>query len=152
VSAPLGGRLRFDHAGIVVSDMRDGRDHLCRLLPLVKATAVFHDTVNQVDVQFFLDASNVVYETISPNSPTSPVRAALDSGKNILNHLAYRVANIEEAVDMYRSQGCMPLGQPSPAIAFKGARIVFLLTPLHFILELIESFDHQHDFSQKLNA
>ncbi len=152
MSASVVGRLRFDHAGIVVSDMQQGREHLCRLLPLIKATDVFHDTVNQVDVQFFLDASDIVYETISPNTPSSPVRAALDSGKNILNHLAYRVSNIEEAVEMYRSQGCMPLGRPSPAIAFQGSRIVFLLTPLNFILELIENYDHRHDFVHMISS
>jgi hypothetical protein len=33
----------------------------------------------------------------------------------------------------------MPLGEPRPAVAFGGARVIFFLTPLRMIVELVET-------------
>ncbi len=37
-----------------------------------------------------------------------------------------------------RKINCAPLGKPMRAVAFKGKRVIFFLTPLNFIIELIE--------------
>jgi hypothetical protein len=37
-----------------------------------------------------------------------------------------------------RTLRAIPLGRPHLAVAFKGARVMFYLTPLRFVVELIE--------------
>ena len=64
--------------------------------------------------------------------------AVLSSGKNILNHIAYRVEELDFSLSTLRNKNCFPLSEATPAIAFQGAKVIFLLTPLGIIIELIE--------------
>lgn len=128
----------FDHLGVVVASLEAGRSHLEQLLGVQDWSASVEDPLQRVLVQFGWDASGVCYELIAPAGEEGPLREALRTGKNILNHVAYRVPDLEAAMDRARSLGSMPLGPPRPAVAFQGRRVVFLLTRLRMILELIE--------------
>ena len=46
--------------------------------------------------------------------------------------------DVRTSVSKLRETGCVPLGTPQPALAFNGARVIFFLTPLKLIFELIE--------------
>lgn len=67
-----------------------------------------------------------------------PVTPVLRSGRNILNHVAYRCTDLDQTVQKLRLAGCLPLGEAKPAAAFAGRRIIFVLTPCRVIFELIE--------------
>lgn len=138
--------LRFDHLGIVVPDMAAGRDHFRSLFGVKRWTREFADPVNQVHVQFGQDASGICYELISPLGPTSPILRALKTGNPILNHIAYLTGNLEASSEQLRQQGYIPAGDPRPAIAYGLKRIQFFMSPLRFIVELIEAAGHQHSF------
>ena len=47
--------------------------------------------------------------------------------------------DFETSCEKLRNQGCMPLGEPKSAIAFNGNLVIFYLTPLRFILEIIQA-------------
>ena len=128
----------FDHIGLFVRDIEAGRRQLGALLPIAHWTEVVDDPLMNVRIQFGLDRSGIRYELVAPLGEPNPVARALDEGKNILNHVAYRCADCESACASLRREHAVPLGRPQPAAAFDGALVAFYLTPLRFIIELVE--------------
>ena len=131
--------MKFDHIGIFVKNLNQGRLKLQELLPIVSVSEVFNDSLLKVSVQFLNDSSGICYEIVAPNGEGNPVDSVLIEKRNILNHVAYKVKNFEESIERLRQAQCIPLGKPQPAIAYGGARVVFFLTPLRMIVELIEN-------------
>lgn len=138
--------LHFDHVGIVVRDADEGCRWFTDTIGATGLTQRFDDHGLGVSVRFARDSQSVVYEFISPLHDKSPVSAALKSGKNLLNQIAYRTPELNGGVDHLREHGCLPLGPAKPAIAFGGAEVQFLLSDLGFIIELIAESDHRHAF------
>jgi methylmalonyl-CoA/ethylmalonyl-CoA epimerase len=141
--------MKFDHIGLVVPKLARGRDHLSNLLQIGTWTVEFEDPINGVSVQFGADDSGVCYEIIAPLGEDSPVARALKFGDRILNHVAYLVPDLEIAVERLGKDRCYPTGPSNPAIAYGGRRIQFFVSPLRFIIELIEAVDHRHHFLVK---
>jgi len=140
------GELLFDHIGIVVPDLERGIRKLAAILGEVSWTRRFDDSRLGVSVQFARDRAGITYELIAPLTANSPVARTVKSGADLLNQLAYRTNSLEAAVDRLRSQGSLPITLPTPAMAFGGAHVQFLMTPLGFLLELIEVDRCVHDF------
>lgn len=130
--------LNFHHIGIFVENLEEGQEILKNLIPIKIITPSVSDNILKVRVQFCIDTSNIRYELVSPFGENNPVVGILKSGKNILNHVAYVVKNVNKEMIRLRKQGCLPLDEPKPAIIFNGKKVVFLLTPMRFIIELIE--------------
>lgn len=131
--------MQFDHIGVFVKTLDQGRAGLLEMLPIAKVGQVFHDPLLKVSVQFLHDTSGICYELVAPNGEGNPVDAVLADKRSILNHVAYKVADFDAGVEQLRQARCMPLGMPQPAVAFGGARVVFFLTPLRMIVELVEA-------------
>ena len=139
--------LVFDHLGLIVQDLAAGREFLTAALRVAHWTPVVHDNGLQVSVQFGSSAADgMVYELVAPFGERSPIANALRSGKHILNHLAYRTDDLDRAGERLRAQGCFPAGDPHPAVAYNGQRVQFFVSPLRFVIELIEKPEHRHAF------
>lgn len=138
--------MKFDHIGIAVDDMDEGRQVLAAQFDLTRWTEVFEDPVIGVSVQFGIGEEGPCYELVAPLSAESPVSTALKSGKNILNHVAYLVEDIESAADSLQEMGCLPVVKAKPAVAFNGSLVQFFQSPLRFLIELIEAPRHSHNF------
>ena len=138
LSEKAGNDMKFDHIGVFVESLEIGLTHFKTLLPIISKSDEYHDSLLKVSVQFVYDSDNTCYELVAPLGDDNPVSAVLDSKKNILNHVAYKVEDIDANIERYRKAGCMPLGPPRPAIAFNNARVIFFLTPVGIIIELIE--------------
>ena len=136
----------FDHIGVVVPSVDWGRPRLAPLWGVSRWTEVFHDPLLKVIVQFGQDGSGIVYELVAPLGPDAPIRQALDKGQNLLNHVAYRTADLASAASTLRGQGCMPLGAAAPAKAFGGQPVQFFLTPVRIILEVVQGAAPVHRF------
>ena len=137
---------RFDHLGVVVKRVDKARSRMAALLAIEEWTPVIDDPVNGVRLQFGRDPAGVVYELLEPLDEYSPVQAALEGGKAILNHVAYRVADLAVGAARLKAGGAAKVSDPKPAIAYGGRPIQFFVTPLRFIIELIEAPDHEHAF------
>lgn len=138
--------LTFDHLGLVVPDLATAREHLARTLGITSWSQVFDDANIGVSVQFGSGPTSPVFELITPLGDTSPIARALSSGRNILNHVAYLTPNLDASAALLREQGCYPAGESTPAIAYAGKRVQFFLSPLRFIIEIIEAPTHRHIF------
>lgn len=130
--------MKFDHIGIFVSDLAVGMQGIESLFPVARASVVFTDPLLQVQVQFLYDDAGICYELVAPFGPANPIDGILKSRKNILNHVAYRTDTLDAKVAQLRDDGAFPLGPARPAVAFGGKRVIFLLTKLNFIIELID--------------
>jgi len=146
MAEPIARQWRFDHLGVVVKQLDKGRDRLSALLSIKDWTAPIEDVVNGVRLQFGRDLAGVVFELLEPLGEDSPVYPALQSGKAILNHVAYRVPDLAAGAAHFASAGAARVSEPKPAIAYGGRPIQFFVTPLRFIIELIEAPDHVHAF------
>jgi len=144
MSEPSG--LLFDHVGIVVPDLAAGIPKLAAILGEVNWTRRFDDSRLGVSVQFARDRAGMIYELIAPLGEESPVARTVNLRANLLNQLAYRTNSLEASVEHLRSQGSCPITPPTPALAFGGARVQFLMTPLDFLIELIEVDFAVHEF------
>jgi methylmalonyl-CoA/ethylmalonyl-CoA epimerase len=139
--------LMFDHIGIVVPDVVAGSNSLTAVLGPLLWTQSFLDVGLGVSVRFAQDRSGIVYELIAPLGADSLVARTLKSRANLLNQIAYRTSSLESSVKRLRAQGAVPVSVAAPAVAFGGARVQFLMVPLGFLIELIESDRVVHVFS-----
>ena len=94
-----------------------------------------------------MDGSGVCFEIVAPIDKNSPVYNAIGKSVNIINHMAYRVENIEEkAIDLF-DNNFIPLGEAKKAVAYKMKKIQFFYSKdFHYLLELIESSSHEHEY------
>lgn len=143
---PLSG-AQFDHIGLVVRSLDKGRQVMRLVHGVTQWTLAVTDAVNGVHLLFGRDPCGVVYELLEPVDTLSPVYGALKARKNLLNHVAYRVADLPSAALAMRAAGCAPIGEPKPAIAFNNCPIQFFATPLNTVIELIEAPTHVHVFT-----
>jgi len=104
----------FDHIGLFVADLDQGRRKLAALLPIVAFSDAVEDAGLKVRIQFATDASGVRYELVAPFGEGDPVSGVLASGQAILNHVAYRVADLDADMALYRWARRRP---PSPSTA-----------------------------------
>ena len=129
--------MHFDHIGIFVKEIDFGVGYLQKFLPITKLSQIFQDPLLNVTIQFCYDDSGICYELVAPFGEKNPVETALQHN-NVLNHVAYRSDDFDLAVENLREAGCMPLGPARPAVAFGGKQVIFFLTPLKLIIEIIE--------------
>lgn len=142
-AVPAQEAWRFDHLGVAVKSLAKGRRSLETALGISEWTEEIADAVNGVRLQFGRDRAGVVYELLEPLGENSPVSEALRSKRALLNHVAYRVRDLDAALEQMRAGGAMPTSQPNPAIAYGGARIQFFVNGAGFIVELIEAYDFE---------
>jgi hypothetical protein len=129
---------KFHHIGLFVKDINCGREKLSQIISISHVGSLIVDDELLVNVQFIVDSDGIRYELVSPNGVGNPVDGVLDSKKNILNHVAYTSNYFESDILNLRNKGCIPLAPPKNAKAFNGSQVIFFLTPLGFIYELIE--------------
>ena len=144
--SPLFG-ARFDHIGLVVKSIEKGRRVMLQVHGITEWTQAVTDPVNGVHILFGRDPAGIVFELLEPVDALSPLYGALKARKNLLNHVAYRVADLAAATLAMRTAGCAPIGDPRPAIAFGNGYIQFFVSPLNTVIELIEAPSHVHVFS-----
>jgi len=131
--------MKFHHIGIFCNTINEGKKNILNLLKPKKISKITYDKNLGVKVLFITDKDNIIYEIVAPYGKKNPVSKILKQKKNILNHIAYKVKNFDNVILKLRSKGFAPLGRAQPALAFKNMRVCFFLTPLNFIIEVIES-------------
>ena len=129
---------KFHHIGIFVKDLEYGKSEISKFIDIVSVSNEIVDEQMGVKIIFVKDNHNVTYELVAPNSNESPVTGALKRGRDYLNHIAYECDSFDDEISRLRNEGLVPLGKAKKAKAFEGAKVIFFLSPLGFIIELIE--------------
>ena len=137
-------RLKFSHIGVAVPDLDQAVATYQRIFGYSISSGPFVDPIQKVSVCFLSanGAGEVSIELVAPTGADSPVNRMLTKGISAY-HLCYEVANIDEALEQVRSQGCVVLGHPVEAVAFQGRRIAWFYTPTRQLTELVECSPHR---------
>jgi len=130
--------MQFDHIGIFVRSLGQGREHLSKLLNVGDWSEEVHDEILKISLQYGWDKSGQRYELVAPRGEGNPICGSLARKSNLLNHVAYRVPDLAAAINHWQKAGAKRLGPPEPAKAYNGAQVMFFMSPLGFIVELIE--------------
>jgi methylmalonyl-CoA/ethylmalonyl-CoA epimerase len=130
--------MQFHHIGIFVQDISAANNYIKKTFPIIYESQVYEDFGIGVYVQFLSEASGIRYEIVAPLNEKNPVSGLLKQKKNLLNHVAYKVNEIDATINTMRISGNVLITPPQPAVAFNGSRVAFLYSPLGFIIELID--------------
>lgn len=115
--------LKIDHLGIAVNSIDDGKNFWSDVLGLEFEGA---ETVEEqkVTTAFFPVGESEV-ELLESTSPDGPVAKFIDKKGTGFQHVAFRVADIEEALEELKEKGIQLIDQ-TPRIGAGGAKIAFL--------------------------
>jgi methylmalonyl-CoA/ethylmalonyl-CoA epimerase len=130
--------LRLHHIGIAVRDIdRAVEDHR-RRLGCRPVGELFHDPMQTALIQFLsVPGDSVLIELVAPDGPKSLLARAVRTGVGI-NHLCYSTDDIEAACESLREDGMVVFKDPTPAVAFGGRRIAWLMGEEWYLTELVE--------------
>lgn len=115
--------LKIDHLGIAVNSIDDGKNFWSEILGL-KFEGAETVEAQKVTTAFFPVGESEV-ELLESTSPDGPVAKFIDKKGTGFQHVAFRVANIEEALEELKEKGIQLIDQ-TPRIGAGGAKIAFL--------------------------
>lgn len=128
----------IDHIGIVVESIDEAAAYYTTHFGLRASGDRVVDTLQDVELLFLEDAAGSRLELIRPLSPDSPAARALKHGGG-LNHICYRVSDLESSLRALEAADAKVVRPPLPAAAFDGRRVVFLYTRRRELVELVEA-------------
>jgi methylmalonyl-CoA/ethylmalonyl-CoA epimerase len=137
------GKFTFHHVGVAVPDMERGIEFYTTVLGFRLDSGPFDDPIQKVKVCFLSEGADGTahLELISPLAGDSPVNGYLKKGIGAY-HVCYVVADIDGALAELRTNGCLVISKPVPAVAFGGGKIAWCFTPTNQLLELLEQGGH----------
>ena len=113
----------IDHVGIAVDDLEAAVDEYRRLLG---AEPVHRERVEEQGVEEVLFAAGSSYlQLLGSLGPQTPVGRSLATRGPGLHHLAYRVADIEAALEHLRAEGVRLIDE-APRPGSRGTSIAFV--------------------------
>ncbi len=115
--------LKIDHLGIAVNSIDEGRNFWSDILGLdFEGTETVE--AQKVTTAFFPVGESEV-ELLESTAPDGPVAKYIDKRGQGIQHVAFRVANIEEALEELKAKG-VKLIDEKPRQGAGGAKIAFL--------------------------
>jgi methylmalonyl-CoA/ethylmalonyl-CoA epimerase len=130
--------MTIDHIGIVVGSLETAEAYYTQQLGLRSIGGRILDPLQDVELQFLEDDRGVRVELIRPLSPGSPAARAASQGGG-LNHICYRVNDLESSINAFLANDAKLVREPRPAVAFDGRRVAFLFTRQRELIEFVES-------------
>jgi len=128
--------LSFNHIGLFVKNIKKSEKYIAPFLKLNKKKIIF-DKKLKIKVKLYFDNKKICYELVEPYGRNNPVSGFLKRGSNILNHIAYSTKNFRLAITFLKKKNFMQISKINYSKFFKG-KIVFFLSPLNYIVEIIE--------------
>lgn len=115
--------LKIDHLGIAVNSVEDGKKFWTDVLGLPFEGA---ETVaeQKVTTAFFPVGESEV-ELLESTAPDGPIAKYIEKKGTGIQHIAFRVADIDEALEELKAKGVQLIDQ-TPRVGAGGARIAFL--------------------------
>jgi methylmalonyl-CoA/ethylmalonyl-CoA epimerase len=115
--------LKIDHLGIAVSSIDAKKNFWTDVLGLtVEGTETIHE---QKVTTAFLPVGESEVELLESTSQDGPVAKYIEKRGEGIQHVAFRVENIEEALAELKAKGIALIDQ-TPRIGAGGAKIAFL--------------------------
>lgn len=138
-SAAVPTTARLHHIGFVVPRIADAAASFVTGLRMTWDGKVFHDPVQTVRVTFLRhqSAAEPMIELVEPASPESRVNAFLKRCGG-LHHLCYEIESLRDQLKLSLSAGAILVLEPTPAAAFGGREIAWIITRERLLVEYLE--------------
>jgi len=108
----------------------------CGCAPVGK---IVEDAAQQVRILFLQTQSDVGIELLEPLGPASPILGRLRAGGGLF-HLCFEVDDLDRHLEKICGEGNARLAKaPTPAPAFQGRRVAFVITAERDLIEFVES-------------
>ncbi|MGB7762203.1 MAG: VOC family protein [Bryobacteraceae bacterium] len=134
------GVRTLHHIGFVVASIPSTLDGFIRSLGASWDQQVFEDPYQKVKVAFLsTGAAEPQIELVEPVGEDSPVRRFLAQKGGGLHHFCYQTDDLEAELQLMRSRRAILVRKPTPAVAFGGRRIAWMLTREKLLVEFLES-------------
>ncbi len=127
--------LKIHHIGYLVKKIEKAKKTFEALGYLVEQDTVYDD-IRKVDICFLVKDGYRV-ELVSPVSEDSVVSGLLKKYKNTPYHICYEAEDPEAAYQKLTENGFAAIDTPTPAPALDGRNVVFLISPVIGMIELI---------------
>ncbi len=125
----------FHHVGVACRDL-DAEAGPWLSIGYAAEGVDFEDQIQQVRGRFLVGVGPRL-ELLVGLGPSSPAAAALARGSKFY-HQGFVTPRFEESLAALRRARCKVTVGPTPAVAFGGRRIAFLMMPNMNLIELIE--------------
>ncbi len=115
--------LKIDHLGIAVNSIDDGKNFWSDVLGLKFESTETVET-QKVTTAFFPVGESEV-ELLESTSKDGPIAKYIEKRGQGFQHVAFRVANLEESLNELKEKGIQLIDQ-EPRVGAGGAKIAFL--------------------------
>lgn len=129
-------KLEFNHIGIFVKNIKKSEKYI-DLFCEKKRNKIILDKSLGIKAKLYFDKKKICYELIEPYGKKSPVNGCLKKQVNILNHIAYKTYKFVETINYLKNNNFLQITKIKYSKLFK-SKIVFFLSPLKYIIEIIE--------------
>ena len=118
--------LHIDHVGIAVNDLGAAKDIFAEKLGMFHQPQDEVVAEQKVKVSFF-PCGDAELEFLESTAPDGPIAKAIEKngGKNLVQHIALRVDNVEAAIADLMAKGVEMIDK-APRYGAGGAKIAFL--------------------------
>lgn len=128
-------QLKIHHIGYLVKAIDSARSEF-EALGYLSESAIIYDPDRKADI-CFLTKDNCRVELISPKSEDSVVWNLLKKYKNAPYHICYESSSFAEDLSYLTVHGFTAIGSPAPAPAIGNRQVVFLMSPVIGMIELL---------------
>jgi methylmalonyl-CoA/ethylmalonyl-CoA epimerase len=137
---PEGLHFKLLHVGVAVPEIGAAEAMFGALFGSKVVSGPFDDPIQKVTVNFLTqtDEDAAEIELIAPLTEDAPIQSMLKKTGGGAYHLCFETNDLELALSHLRSQRCLVVSPPAPAVAFEGRRIAWLYTPTRMLVELVE--------------
>ncbi|MBO4989016.1 MAG: VOC family protein [Clostridia bacterium] len=129
--------MNIHHIGYLVKKIERAKQSFLKLGYALEQDVVYDD-YRKVDI-CFLTKDGYRVELVSPKSEDSVVAHLIKQYRNAPYHLCYETEHFDEEKIELEANGFTCMGEPCPAPALGGRRVVFLMSPAIGIIELYEA-------------
>jgi methylmalonyl-CoA/ethylmalonyl-CoA epimerase len=129
------------HVGVAVPTLGPTTEMMSKLFGYRVISGPFDDPIQKVSVNFLTTTEDDVaeIELIAPLTEDSPIKAMLAKNGGGAYHLCFETSDIDKALEHAKSNGCIIVSPPVPAVAFGGRRIAWIYTSSRQLFELVEA-------------
>lgn len=133
-------KMIIHHIGMVVKDINHHyQKYFKEALGFDEISQTFTDEKIGVKVAFINMNNKIFLELVQPIDEKSPVFNFLQKRGQTLHHLCFEVDNVESMCNELRNKNYMITMPPTPAVAFEGRSVAFLISAdENYLIELVQ--------------
>lgn len=128
--------LNIHHIGYLVKKISAAQTRFQELGFRTEQDTIY-DSCRKVHI-CFMEKDGYRIELVSPAAPDSVAAGLMKKYKNCPYHICYETPNLEKELSFLTQNGYTAIDTPTPAPAMEDRRVVFLMSPVVGMIELLE--------------